>query len=317
MTLPEAVRRLERALAQGTLAAHLARLDPALLGPEIDGVYHGLLGIEAGRPSARRPWVELALGRFEAALAPPRRHFTVEPVGDALQVIDGPRLTYAEAGRARAWGVGLHGPSDVRDQLLVQAAQAARARLYADLRGIPLIAAAMAEPPTLSDDPVGPAVERLVHDALAIQWAVRWAPLHEDVLAATDLRALVPGGPKRGVRVQVAAALPGARTAQKARQVERAGAVLVSPATLAEASVDDPAASRLFGGPLAVRARLIRDALTTAIKRATADPRGPVAALPPELVALMGAVVYAGRAARSTRRQRLPPLGARPVDGGP
>lgn len=313
MSLEHTIERLEVALAQGRLAGCLAAADPVALGPQLDALYHGLLQVPApGTAAARRPWVRLALARYREALAPPRRTFVAEPAPGGLTV-QGQPLTEDQALRARAWGVAFEGESSLRDRLLVQAERAARARLYQDLRGVPLIAAAVPEPPeALGEDGLGAALERLVCDALATRWSTRAAPLVEDVLQATDLRVRVPGGPNQGVRVQVAAALEGPRHAKKAAQAARAGVVLLSPLTLAEAVDQHPAAARRYPGSLPSRARLIRDALTTAIKRATADARGPVAQLPQELIEVMAAVVEAGAGLRGRHRLRWPALGERP-----
>lgn len=313
MSLLATIERLEAALAQGRLAACLASANSAVIGPEIDGVYHGLLSLpDPGAPAARRPWVRLALGRYQAAMAPPRRTFVATPHPSGISA-DGLVLSEAQALRARPWGIAFDGEPALRDRLLVQAAQAARARLYQDLRGVTLIALALPEPPeSLGDDALGAALERLVEDALATRWTTRAAPLAEDVLQATDLRVKAPGGPKRGVRVQVTAALAGARHAKKAAQATRAGAVLVSPETLA-AACEGHGAARRYPGPQPVRARLIRDALTGAVKRATADPRGPSAQLPQELIDVMAAVVSAGAALRGRHRLRWPPLATRPA----
>jgi hypothetical protein len=292
------VRALEAALAQGGLAEALAQTPPEAVGEPIDAVYHGLLNIDAGSAAARAPWVGRALATYASALVPARRAF--EPGAVPLEA----------AVRARAWGVGAGAAVE-------QAAMAhAYRRLYEDLRGVSTIAAALLDPPVLSTDALGEALERLMHDVLAGAWPTRFAPLLEDVLEQTDLRARVPGASKRGVRVQVAATLPGPRHVRKAARARRAGVVLLSPATLAAQvpAVPGAAAQLPAGGPT-VWARALRDQLTGLIARPVAWAGGPAAGASPVLVALVLAVVQEGApgARGPKRRRRTGPLGARPA----
>lgn len=292
-SLPEQARGLERALAEGRLAAALAEPE-AGLDPRLAAVYRGLALTEPGSPEARAPWVAQALRAHAEALGPVRRAFGAVALPVEAQV------------RARAWGAGFTPAVEAAAQA------AADARLVTDLRGVSTIATAHHGVPAFSDDRLGAALERLMHDVLALRWPTRFAPLLEDALEQTDLRVKVPGHSKRGVRVQVGASLPGARHARKLARAKRAGVVLLSPATLAQGVERVPGAAALLPpGGLAVQARAIRDQLTQAIARPVAEPGGPAARLPAPIHGLVAWVVVGGapKARGPKRRHRPGPLG--------
>ena len=118
---------------------------------------------------------------------------------------------------------------------------------------------------------------------------------------------------KRGVRVQVAATLPGPQHDRKAARARRAGVVLLSPGTMAAVVASSGAQQTLPPGGPTVWARILRDQLTGVIKRPVAWAGGPASGLPETTLGLIWAVVSRGApSARGPKRRRRPgPLGQR------
>lgn len=241
---------------------------------------------------------------------------------------------------ARFWGIGfVFDDPDVTDELANRLAfQTARhlERDLLDLRRLlrRILRAETGRFPSLIPEREARAFEQLMLDVLNEHTAcARQAPLIEDYSQKTDLRVRYPWlDRRRGARVQVTAIADPERHLDKLADIRRVGQfVILSPLTLArfvDTEVHDGAHEHLApdvlgafweqlpGRPMDVGAlaQMLRRMLFDALPRRD-DPRGPVAALPPAVRAVLRAFV-AHEARRSTEELRAWEARHGPYRGG-
>ncbi|MFN3203021.1 MAG: hypothetical protein ACE366_31800 [Bradymonadia bacterium] len=256
----------------------------------------------------RASLVHHTLAEIFSWLRPPRKTFSAVVVDDPqrwrVQPEHSQPLTMRldQVVSARRWGVGLELPADAHAEVMTTLCRHSLSHLAGVIRDVGHIEDRLgAEGRSL--DPVkapgrGHDVERLICDVLNETHPIaRHASLLEDFLERTDIRLKLPQLKRRkGARLQVSLmADPGQR--QKARKLPgaRQGIAVISPLAMAQRIFDgDTSASDVFWNALPQRpvrpeglARVLQHLWMGALDKATADPRGPIAALAPALRATL------------------------------
>lgn len=306
------VLELEDAWRDGLLSARLADTGIAdVLGPELYATYLDLPATRrTGDGAARRAAVHALLAQLRDEVFSIEHWGTVRgriakgggPLETALD--DGPQVSQRidQVAARRFWGLGfVHeedlGATDALARKCVRAGVRRFARDVADLGRV------LRRSPVLIPSHDERRFEQLMLDILDENHPrARTAPLVEDFCQKTDLRVRYPGlDRQRGARVQIKSTANLALHEERVATIRRRDTIVIlSPVTLAEfideqqharaARLLSPAELQDFWRCLPVEpaalvdlSYAIRTALFAALQDPAADPRGPMAAVPPPL----------------------------------
>lgn len=300
---PDAVARIHR--------AYLARLqDPpsyaALTRPLRASILHHTL--EATWQALRPP-----TKTFPATLTDPDRpRWGLIAEGPAGPI----PLRFDQAVTAWRWGVGFELPDERRQALLDTLVGHLESALAGAVRDLDLIEAHLGPRGRLlrpvSAPTTGHRVEQILLDVLnEDQPSARHASLYEDFVERTDAR--IRGYGRRGGRLQITL-MASPQDKKKQGKLPTHQIVVLSPWALAtrifsgETEAPDAFWRGLPQRPTTAQglARVLQHTWMGALDRATEDPRGPLAALPPASRALIRADVHGAlkRMGPRTHRRR-------------